>query len=609
MSINMKNKLFIAALVVLTVVAAWFRLYRHHDFLHFELDQARDTMVISDAVKNGIGELPLLGPRAAGTLLRLGPLFYYFLYLFARLFGEYPDKTALFDAVLSIATVPLLYLFLRLYFSRSISLATTAVAAVSLFAITYGRFSWNPNTLPFFTLGLLYALTQCFRLAKHKRIRYIYLAAACFGAAVQMHFLAYLALPLVIVSFLVVNIFEKSLTDGKGRNIFLRLGTGIRAYKWNELPWKHFGGAILVVLFLGLPVMINETLTGGDNAKELIKAFTSKSEKGEPHNIAENAFRNTEEYARGYFLILSGIQKGELFEKTEFKSNLKIIFKCDNDCVSALPYTMAGLIFFAAGFWLMLIEIIRSWKKRETDPTSRNNLRFLSLVSLLFGVTFIGFTPFAYQFAPRFLLVTFPVPFVLLALILSFFARRAIFGGLAAALIIAVLLGTNSLANYERFQELAAATDDNPIYFQKDIVLKEDYRFTLLQQEMITDWIKSQSARESVFVWAPPKYYRPLIYLLRQYQGLDAQRGGYKAPCLEADYFAVVPSRSSSAFFAKGGEVFGSVGVKQFGTLTVHKLEIKDEAKITQQKCPSVSSESEPNYARRYKFNEIFNSP
>jgi hypothetical protein len=84
-----KNKIFISLLII-TLVGFGLRIYRHSDFLHFELDQSRDAMVISEAIEKGPGELPLLGPRAAGTMLRLGPAFYYFEYLSALIFGNTP---------------------------------------------------------------------------------------------------------------------------------------------------------------------------------------------------------------------------------------------------------------------------------------------------------------------------------------------------------------------------------------------------------------------------------------------------------------------------------------------------------------------------------------
>ncbi|HLM83842.1 MAG TPA: hypothetical protein VK254_01360, partial [Candidatus Bathyarchaeia archaeon] len=68
----------ILALIVVFAVAI--RVYHFSDWLHFGMDQARDASLVRDAVQNGPSQLPLLGPRAAGTFVRLGPIFYYFQY-------------------------------------------------------------------------------------------------------------------------------------------------------------------------------------------------------------------------------------------------------------------------------------------------------------------------------------------------------------------------------------------------------------------------------------------------------------------------------------------------------------------------------------------------
>ncbi|MBD3300813.1 MAG: hypothetical protein GF347_05685, partial [Candidatus Moranbacteria bacterium] len=65
-----KNKKYYSLLLLVLLLGIFLRVYRHNDFLHFELDQARDALIVDAALENGIGELPLLGPRAAGTMLR-----------------------------------------------------------------------------------------------------------------------------------------------------------------------------------------------------------------------------------------------------------------------------------------------------------------------------------------------------------------------------------------------------------------------------------------------------------------------------------------------------------------------------------------------------------
>src|SRR4030042_3582939 len=65
-------------LALIVVLATAIRIYHLQTWLHFQADQARDAMVVRRAIQNGISSLPLLGPRAGGTLLRLGPAFFFF---------------------------------------------------------------------------------------------------------------------------------------------------------------------------------------------------------------------------------------------------------------------------------------------------------------------------------------------------------------------------------------------------------------------------------------------------------------------------------------------------------------------------------------------------
>ena len=68
-------------LALIIALGFFLRSYHFTDWLHFELDQARDARVVDAALEGGPGELPLLGPKAGGTFLRLGPAFYYLQYL------------------------------------------------------------------------------------------------------------------------------------------------------------------------------------------------------------------------------------------------------------------------------------------------------------------------------------------------------------------------------------------------------------------------------------------------------------------------------------------------------------------------------------------------
>ena len=141
-----KNWSFIILLGIF-IVGIFLRTYEFHDFLRFNADQSRDAGIVSSYIE-GEAPLPLLGPKAGGTDFRVGPAFYYFQIASAKLFGDAPDAVAYPDLLFSILAIPLLFFFLRKYFDVRTALFLTALFAVSMYAVKYARFAWNPNSRP-----------------------------------------------------------------------------------------------------------------------------------------------------------------------------------------------------------------------------------------------------------------------------------------------------------------------------------------------------------------------------------------------------------------------------------------------------------------------------
>ncbi|NMC87867.1 MAG: hypothetical protein GYA69_05505, partial [Candidatus Moranbacteria bacterium] len=86
-----KSKIAIVFFLVFLAAGIFLRTYNFHDWLRFNTDQARDAVVVSDFLE-GKTALPLLGPKAGGTDFKLGPIFYYFQIISAKIFGVSPDK-------------------------------------------------------------------------------------------------------------------------------------------------------------------------------------------------------------------------------------------------------------------------------------------------------------------------------------------------------------------------------------------------------------------------------------------------------------------------------------------------------------------------------------
>ena len=145
---------YVLILTGIILLGIFLRTYHFHDWLRFNADQSRDAGVVSDFVEGKSG-LPLLGPKAGGTEFKLGGAFYYLQITSAKIFGDAPDKMAYPDLLASILAIPLLFLFLKRAFNENIALVLTGVLSVSIFAIKYARFAWNPNSAPFYCLLFL----------------------------------------------------------------------------------------------------------------------------------------------------------------------------------------------------------------------------------------------------------------------------------------------------------------------------------------------------------------------------------------------------------------------------------------------------------------------
>ena len=620
MSYKVKNKFTIPIILfVITLFGAYLRLYHHEDLLHFQLDQARDAMVISEAVESGPGELPLLGPRAAGTMLRLGPAFYYLEYLSAKLFGNSPAGMNGINLLFSIFSIPLIYFLFRWYFSRLISVSVTAVYAVSLFAVTYGRFAWNPNSLLLFVPGLLISLLLLAKGGSRRiQLGLIYLTAILLAITIQLHFLAFVVFPLLVFLFL---FYQKLSTKF--------FSTANNQQKQSQHYWLHYLLAGVLILAINTPIFINEYLTQGDNTKEFFKAIISKTENSEEYSQLEKLTMNAGKYAQGYFLIVTGVEKTEVpevwFTKGSWIINTTADVVCDYTCRERLPLMLVAVIFFLGGLIFFLSDTIKLWKQKTKKELNLKKINFLILNALLFGITFFAFLSAAFKFPPRFLLTTFPVAFIFLGLWLeklssvigiivkkvnSKITKKGI-DRIKAGLIILItltLICLNLMFVAKRFASQLVAHTENYINVEKDLVLKEDIRFTLLQQNLIIDWILENSNDDPIFVWAPPKYYRPFLYHLRYQKGRkNSQRLRCSAPCNQATYFAVTRTTIPTDFFEEDGKLFNSVASKSFGTLTVYKLSLKDPDSAEQEQCAPFKEKKAESYARRYTWGEAFN--
>lgn len=450
-------------LAVIVVLAAFVRLYHFHDWLYFAMDQARDGMLTREAYENGASTLPLLGPRAAGTFLRLGPIFYYFQYISAKIFHSTdPAVLAYPDFLFSVLSIPLFFFFLRLYFQKAVSLLVTAACAFSFMAIQYGRFSWNPNSIPFWILLVFFALLK-FSRSKDGKQKYAWLAvmAVAWGVVSQLHFLVFVTIPILVAVFLVWN-----------RNI---KKAGLK-------------GALLVLLILllfYLPVILSDLKTGGDNVKQFVFALKNKPQAD--YSWPQKFFQNFINHGNYYTLY-----------PTSYISR------------TGKTSMLAGLVLIIA----TLLKMFRAHKEEK----NKDRKAFLRLIFIWFFGFFLLLVPFAFQIRPRFFFPVFFLPFVFFAFWFEWlfeWEKKKYFGRAVAAIVFISILTLNSEATFSWYKSLAKEKDPEP-WLGRMLVIQQFQNVTVSQLESLAQYLRKRSAEENrIFdLYGNMTYRVPVQYFL-----------------------------------------------------------------------------------------------
>jgi 4-amino-4-deoxy-L-arabinose transferase-like glycosyltransferase len=564
------KQLAVFALVAIIGLGIFLRVYNFSSWLHFELDQARDARVIDAALRGSAADLPLLGPKAGGTFLRLAPGFYYLEYLSALIFGESPAGMAGFVVVFSILSLPLFYFFLRRYFPKPLSLGLTLLFSVSAYFVMYGRFAWNPNLLPFFILLGFYALLRAVDHNENKKGVWFLVSVFALVLATHFHFLAFLALPIIFIAFLIIR------------------------RPW--FSWKVWLGAIAISLILYLPMILNENETNFANSKEFFKAITEKSEKNN-HSLAEKFLRDVSEQALGEMVIVSGFE-GSTFPAFVIGGEKELVaWACDSRCDKGKWYGVAAALALVAE----LLSFVWFWKKADEQKQKD----FFLLCGIWFAVAFTLFWPLSYDIAPRFFLLSGPLFFVFIGLLLKalcqFFDKRIVF-----ALIFLFAVSNLYFLN-QRFDELSRAGTE-AVRNAPDRILKERIRVTLAQQNTIIDFLekRSQETGYPVYMFSEPQHRRALKYLMEK-RGIENAVLGFDGIYREGVYYLILRAQSDLEDALKKYRESYIIGrTASFGTLAVIELHPKPEAIVAERQDFSKSKPSDSKAPPRYTWREFF---
>lgn len=540
---NLKKNWVIIALFFVIVGAFFVRYYHFDEWLYFKMDQSRDALMISNAVINGPEYLPLLGARVGAVklehgMLRLGPAYYYFQYLSGKIFNSTdPEVFAYPDLFFSIAVIPLLFFFLRLYFSKRHSLFITTMYAFSFLIIQYSRFAWNPNSLQFFIILSFYGLLRFLNDDRPKQKKWwLVLWATGITIGSQLHFFGFFSL-LGISGLLILfhlNIWKKGII----RSFFQK-----QALKQLVL-FSLIGLSVFFVLYS--PVIISDVMKGGQNTHNFFEALTTKADK---KPLIEKIQKDVDENLRYYCLLTTSS-----CYTNDPKKN-------------ALPISATALVM-TLGLILVVYRLRTVENKQSRD--------FLMLTLLWFGVFSILTIPVAFQLRPRFYIVVFAVPFIFLGFLYEFleecFGRKALF---ATALITMAVLAINMRGTALWFGEQASA-QVRTTEINRTLILKNQDGVTLGQLQGVTDWIYARHTKgDTLYYYVKPEHVRPIEFLLYSKHEPNFNFMTLKITAEpNAQYFAVTPAKNGIAPVTKKfGKDLVILEQQQFGQLMVYEID------------------------------------
>lgn len=370
-----------ALLTLIVIIGSFFRLYDFSDLVRFNTDQVRDVLVVEDILEGK--ELPLLGPKAGGTTFKLGPAFYHLEAFSGIIFGNNPSGMALFVGILSVASIPLLFLFLRYYFSIHITLLLTLLYSFSFYTVKYSRFAWNPNIIPFFFFLFLLSILKIVESRNKKIGIWHIILAASMGIGVQLHTLLLIIMPLLLAIAYAYMLFRKK--------IFHLASTAI---------------TIAIILLLNLPFFIYDFQNNGKNIKSFFAGTQKKTEKN--LSLIDNILKD------GQFFIQGTVYSGSSFEpqKNWIKAKKLLNSKKNGEIAAAF----IGTVFFIFGMFLFI-------KKLLSEKDEKKKV-FLALIFSTISLSFLILLPIANELNIRYFIILIFLPYILLGFFVEFLLKN-----------------------------------------------------------------------------------------------------------------------------------------------------------------------------------------
>lgn len=217
---NKKNTAVVIGIVLLILVASFFRLYKISDYMTFLGDEGRDVLIAKSILE---GHLTLLGPRSSAGDFFMGPIYYYMMAPFLWLWQLDPVGPAIMVALVGVLTVYLVYYVGKVWFGTKAAFFSAGLYTLSPLVLIYSRSSWNPNVVPLFALLSIYLAWKATKTEKQKLLLTT-IVGLLFGIGIQLHYV-FLFLMIAIILYVFITFFLQ-----KTKNFLVLLGVYVTMF-------------------------------------------------------------------------------------------------------------------------------------------------------------------------------------------------------------------------------------------------------------------------------------------------------------------------------------------------------------------------------------------
>lgn len=538
------NKKIIIILVAVFLLGIFLRVYNFEKNLLFEIDQARDwkNALISD--REGIGSLPLLGPKAGGTEFRLGPISNYFQYFSFKLFGHDPASTSLPDLFFAILSLPLAYVFFRQFFSEKIALILLGLNVVSLFSIEYSRFGWNPNSVPFFTLLFFLTLIKIINNSENKKIWFAVMAIAS-GIVIQLHTIAMVCIPIILV----ISFF------------------------WCKVRVKIsealiFFGVLVVILS---PIVVHEIVTNLRNSKAFFAEIGDRNEGNDKFPLDKKIILGAYEIGKNYQIILFSDKYTEDLNFTrKSKNGIDLIRKNLDKKTSFI------VIFF---IWIFIVgAIILMWSRIKNTSNKKLSVKLIMLWQAVYLLVLFYLADDKHD-TRLYLGISF-LPFIYTGFYLEYlWERRTWIGVVMTGVIIIFCVNLiNSVQWLLMTDRYRTETEVN----DKEFILESYFNITLSQYESLTDRIAENYLQDKKEVRIMGHVYllRSILHLLNYGKLIPTLTDGGFTDKSKHYYFIANNVVKKEGLNKLPDDIEKSFTIdysENFGTLVLFSLKLKED--------------------------------